>query len=153
MSAGLPRRLPNGVARADGERAIATSWAAEWGCSAGQALSCPERPPSRHDVDQALGGKPLQHPVNYAGAYLVVLSQRGHSRQRLVGLPLAAGNAVPQVSFNPLARPLRCPVHLYMITRVNRDLRLYPLCRLYRFYRLILVVWGIDSAKRARREV
>jgi hypothetical protein len=23
-----------------------------------------------------------------------------------------------------------------MITRVNRDLRLYPLCRLYRLYRL-----------------
>jgi hypothetical protein len=83
--------------------------------------------------------------VNYAGAYPVVLSQCGHSRQRLIGVPLSDGNAVPQVGLHPLARPLRCPLHLYMITCVYRDLRLYPLFRLYRFYRLIRVVWGVDS--------
>lgn len=96
----------------------------------------PECAPPRHDADQALCGKPLEHPMNHAGAHPVVLSQRGHGGQRLIGLPLPDGDAATQVGFHPLARPLRCPVHLYMITRVNRDLRLYPLCRLYRLYRL-----------------
>jgi len=73
---------------------------------AARRLLGPEGPPSRNYDHEPVRLKPLECPLDHAGADAVVLAERGYRRHRLARLPFIRGDALTQVALDSLTWPL-----------------------------------------------
>jgi hypothetical protein len=78
---------------------------------AARRLLGPEGPPSRNYGYEPVRLKPLECPLDDAGADAVVLAERGYRRHRLARLPFASGDARTQGTLDALTWPLRSSCH------------------------------------------